>query len=72
MFIVCRSADRLLWFNMRVATMNRVPLFVLLFAECKIKIPVYLKLIDFLHIVQKLDKNFSFYQSARRYLEAHV
>ena len=34
-------------FNTRVATMNRVPLFVLLFAECKIKLPVYPKLINF-------------------------
>ena len=64
MLIVCRSADRLLWANTRVTTMNSVPLFVLLFAECKIKIPVYPKLIDFLHIVKKSDNNFSFYQSA--------
>ena len=56
MLIVCRSADRLLWVKMRVATMNRVSFFVLLFTECKIKIPVFPKLTDLLHIVKKLDK----------------
>ena len=65
MLILCRSPDRLLWVNMRVATMNRVPVFILLFAKCKIKTPVYPKLIDFLHIVKKSDKTFSFYESAK-------
>ena len=45
--------------------MNRTHLFILLFANCKIKVPVYPKLIDFLHIVKKLGKTFSFYESAR-------
>ena len=42
-----------------VATMNRVS-FVrfFFFADCKIAIPVLPKLIDLLHIVKELDKNF--------------
>ena len=36
-----------------LATMNRVPVFVLLFAECKMNIPGYPKSIDSLHLVKK-------------------